>query len=103
MLVTFRNDISFDFKYFLAFAPLVSNNSFVFRYFLASFRLPSCVFNHIVASFVLFLYFPPIPACPFRRHRSALPFASGHRTLLLRRIVPIDHQNRLSHAERFVK
>jgi hypothetical protein len=76
-LVTFRNNISFDFKYFSAFVPLVSNNSFVFSYFLASFRLASCVFNNILASIVLFLYFLQIPACPFRRRRSALPAPPG--------------------------
>jgi hypothetical protein len=47
--------MSFVFKYFEATVLLFLNKSFVFSYFLASFRQASFAFNNILASFVVFL------------------------------------------------
>src|SRR5271157_5671716 len=93
----------FVFNNLSAFYQLISNNPFVFIYFLASFRLPPCVFNNILASVVLFFVCsdPSFPRAPGRSRlyltRPSIPAPSGDKTS------HIDNHNRLSLASALVK
>jgi hypothetical protein len=58
-----NNSMLFVFNNFSASVQLISNNPFVFIYFLASFRLPTCVFNNILASIVYFLFVFQLSVC----------------------------------------
>jgi hypothetical protein len=59
----FNKAMLFVFNNFSASSQLISNNPFVFNYFLASFQLPLCAFNDILASIVYFLFVFQFPVC----------------------------------------
>jgi hypothetical protein len=67
--------MSFVFKYFLTSDPLFLNNSFVFTYFLASFRQAPFVFNNILASFVVFFVICRLPL-PARAGANRFPMGA---------------------------
>ena len=95
--------MGFVFNNFPTSSQLIPNNLFVFIYFLASFRKPTCVFNNIMASIVYFFVYLQIPVCAKAHWFPPLSRCVAARTLPSTICPHHNHNYRLSLRPQLVK